>query len=630
MANDAGCPIIVADGAAGMVWTAYDKYSQFATKAYDLAWNQTQTMGYFSLTPVAINTHWNYDPLITGFSRPVAPTLPPIDYRDPGNVPAVPDTQINPIQLTAAPADPNVPVPQFVDFAPPGAPTYGAPPTMPALAPVAIPELPAITMPDLPTLLDLNLPDAPTIVIPPFSGQRPVNNLAAPANTWTFTPEQYVSALLDKTRNTISTMLDGGTGLPVAVVQALRDRANAGVDVEQARGEQEVVEDFASRGFEQPSGALVKRLAAVRQDAANRRNSLNRDIFIQEQQVAVENLRFAVTQGVALESTLIQAHSEEMRLALSAAQYARDTSIALFNAQVSLFNTEMQAFQIDAQVWRSQIEGELAQLEVYRAQIQAQQLRGEINTQLVQMYSERVRAVSIQADLYRAEMEGAQAQARANESVAQAYRAQVEGFAQNVRAYEVQWEAFRSQMASNETRARIYELTEGAYATRVRAWSETNQAKIAQQGAEIQTADMKLRGWRGQLDAVLAKYTAERDRVGALVSISGQQVDLFRAQVGVESAASDANLRALTLGIEQERARTATELQNAEMQIRQMQQNAALLLQAKESVARVSAQLAASSMSAVNFSAGTHSSLGQSFGCSTSYSYTGTLDTPTV
>lgn len=626
--SDAGCPIIVQDGPAGMVWLAYDKYSQFAQNAYTLATQQVQNLGGFNLTPIPVTTHFNIDTSVYGFNRPQQPSLPDITYNDPGTVPASPDTPITPVQLTPAPAEPNIAPPVFDTFAPPG-PLDATPPDLPDLPTVQIPAMPTIDLPPVPSLRDLNLPDAPDIQIPAFTGVRPSINLQAPDNQWSFTPEQYVSDLLDKVRTTISGMLDGGTGLPANIAQALRDRVNAEADVQQLRDEQTVIEDFASRGFSEPTGPMMQRLAAVRQDAANRRSAASRDVSIQDQQVAVENLRFAVTQGVALESTLMQAHMEEMRLSLSALQYARDTSIAIFNAKVSLANTEMQAYQIDAQVWRSEIEGELAALEVYRTQIQAQQLIGEINQQDVAIYAERLRAVSVQTDLYRTQMLGAEAQARANLSIAEAFRANMEGFNGRVRAYEVQWDAFSRQMASNEIRARIYELTEGAYATRVRAWSETNNTKLALQRGDIETADMRLRGWRGQLDAVLARTSAERDRVNALVAISGQKLDLYRANVAVETAASDANLRTLMTALERERARTSVDLQNVELQIRQMEQNANLLLEAKKTIAQVSSQLAASSMSAVNFSAGTHSGLSQSYGCSTSFNYSGEVDTTT-
>lgn len=301
--------------------------------------------------------------------------------------------------------------------------------------------MPTIDLPPVPTLLDLSLPPAPDIQIPAFTGARPASLPRAPDGDWSFTPEQYTSALLDKVTGTVSRMLDGGTGLPAPVAQALRDRAMGAVDVEELRGEQVVIEDFSSRGFVEPNGLMMKRLAQSRQEAANRRNAINRDVYVQDQQVAIENLRFAVTQGIALESTLIQAHTEEMRLSLQAAQFARETSIAIFNAEVSLFNSEMQAYQIDAQVWRSQIEGELASLEVYRSQIQAEQLLGEMNVQAVQIYTARLQGVTVQADLYRTQMQGAEAQARANVSVAEAYRARIQGYSEQVRAYQVQWDA---------------------------------------------------------------------------------------------------------------------------------------------------------------------------------------------
>lgn len=629
MANDVGCPIIVGDFSAGMVSNAYDKYTQYATNAYNMAVNQANALANFQLTPIAISVHFQPAAALTGYVRPTAPSIPDIEYNAPAPVPDAPTLQVTPVQLDPAPTDPALPVPQFAEYAAPGALDVVAP-GAPVLADVVVPTAPDIELPPVPTLQALQLPDAPSIQIPTFDGVRPSFNIAAPQGDFSFTPEQYVSALLDKARGTVSGMLDGGTGLPLSVVQALRDRADGEADKQQAQAEQEAFEDYASRGFQVPAGVLNRRLAEVRQAAQNRKSTLNRDIFVQEQQVAIENLRFAVTQGIALESTLIQAHSEEMRLALSAATFARDTAVSLFNARVTLANTEMQAYQIDASVWRSQIEGELATLEVYKAQLQAAQVRGELNVQQVQIYSERIRAVSVQADLYRTEMQGAQAQAAVNESVAAAYRAQIEGYSEAVKAYGVQWDAYRSQLASNETRARIYEIVEGAYATRVKAWSDRTSAKLSAQTGDIQAADLRLRAWRGKVDTVLAQYGAERDRVAALVSIAGSKVDLYRASAQVESAASDANARQLSASIAQEGARVDTELKNADAQIRQMEADAQLLLAARREVASVSAQLAASSMSAVNFSVGTHSSLGQSYGCSTSFNYSGQIDPSTA
>lgn len=625
----AECPIWIGDAAVGMVGAAYDKYTEYASKAYKIAVDAVTDVSNFTLAPIGITTHWDFDGSLYGYQRPQQPTLPDIEYRDPGNLPAPPDLPLPGVNFDAPPSDPNLALPAIRDYPQPDAFAGGSVPDAPVLDPINIPALPPIVLPDVPTLQALNLPDVPVITLPVFTGAPPLNNLEAPQAQWSFTPEEYTSALLTKVTGQISTMLDGGTGLPPAVAQALRDRANVQVDNEEARSVQEAVEEFASRGFEEPNGILSRRVAMVRQDAQNRRNGLNRDIFIQEQQVAIENLRFAVTQGIALEGQLMQAHTEEMRLALAAAQFGRETAIAIFNARVSLFSAESQNFAIEAQVWRSQIEGELSKLEAYRAQIQAEQVRGEINMQSVQIYAERVRAVMVQADLYRAQMEGAHAQAEANRATTEAYRARVQGYAEEVRAYEVAWDAYRAQIGTNETRARVYELLENSYATRVSAWDRTQQSKIAQQNMALSQADLRLRAWRGQLDAILGKYQAERERIGALVSISGQKVDLYRAQATVESVASDANLRVLQTGIERERARTEVELKNVELQINELVQTSNLLLEAKRTVATVGAQLAASSMSAVNFSAGIHSGRSQSQSCDTNFNYSGAIDTTT-
>ena len=114
----------------------------------------------------------------------------------------------------------------------------------------------------------------------------------------------------------------------------------------------------------------------------------------------------------------------------------------------------------------------------------------------------------------------------------------------------------------------------------MRSWSETQQTKIAGANLNIAQGDQILRVWRGQVDTMLAKYTAERDRLASLVSIVTAKVDLYRAEAGVESAAADANLRLLLALRELAKERTDVALKNAELLINQVIENGKLIMPA--------------------------------------------------
>lgn len=620
------CPIIVQDGPAMLVTAGYDKYSQFASQAWSMAMNQLGQLGHFTIDSINPNVTFNIDQSIYGFNRPQIPTLPNLTYNDPGQIPDAPALQTPTVSFTNAPdAPPNL-APNIIDYALPDATLGDAPNDVPTPAPTAfdagtlattIKAQPNLVLPDVP----------PPDLLPVFNIPVPPAIPSAPSSSFSFTPQQYQDDLLDQLKTKLGGMIEGDTLLPAPVAQALRDRANAAVDVEELRQVEEVYAEHASRGFEVPQGIVDRKIERVRQGAQNQRGALNRDIFVQEQTVAIENLRFAITQGVSLESTLIGAHNEFMRLGMEAARLAVDVGLRLFEAQVGFYNGQMQANAIFASIQRDKA---ASTLELARLQLEAQKSRGELTEQ---QWTDGLRGLEIQAETYRANLAGMQAEASAkaedNRTGIDRFRAVLAGFGEERAAFETQWGNWSRKWQTNETKVRVAELATNTYATRVRAWSETQHGQIEQAQLGIAVNDQALRVWRGKVDAMLAKYTAERDRLASLTAIAQNAVDLYRAEVSVETAAADANLRLLLAGLQREQDRVNVALKNAELAVNQLVENNKLRLAVQDGIARTSAQLAASSMSAVNFSAGIQSHMGQSYGCSTSFNYSGSVDPST-
>lgn len=620
------CPNWLGDVAVGMVDQAYVTYTGFAMQSFAAAMESLQALQQFTFRPVNFSVAYNIDRRLIGIERPEAPDELEVSFALPALPPEPPaGGEISEIRFTTPP-DYNVPAP-FLNLPPPPSETLPTPPgAAPPLLPLTIPAAPTLDFPTVPDLVDIVIPAAASITLPTFAGERPIDNIPIPVENFAFSPEQYSSALLDKVTGRISTMLDGGTGLPAAVAQALRDRAYVAVDAEEARAVQTAIDEFAGLGWEEPNGMLAARLAAVRQNSQNQRSALSRDIYIEDEKIAIESLRFAVTNAISLESQLLTAHNAHMQLALQAEQFAVDVSIRIFDARISLFNAKMQAYQVDAQVYRDRIQAELAKLEVFKAQIDAERLKGEINQQRVAIYEQRVRALLVHVEIYKAQIDAVKAQGEANAQQIEAYRATVTAYAERVRAHTAIWDGYRSRVEAETAKVRIHEVLTNVFATRARAWSDINASRIAQQGAQIRVRELELQTFAKQVDQWIAQVRAESDRVAAAVNIQGSRVELYRAQTALEVAAGDAAGRHFQLQMEQERARVDTALKQAEIDVQQLVQLTQVALERLRTISTVSSQLAAASMSAVNFSAGVNSGRNQSQSCETQFQYKGTLD----
>lgn len=625
--TETGCGIWIGDAATNLVGAAYDKYTEYATQAYNLATGAINSLDHFNVAPVQFGVTYNLDAALLAYQRPTPPPLPSdLSYRDPGQVPEAPAVVAPTVTFDSAPAAPSNPAPTLRDFTEPGELTAQAPTDQVSLQAVPIAVRPDYVLPAVPTLAELDLPEVPTIVLPQFDGLRPSTALDVPEESFSFTAEQYTSALLDKVSGKIGSSIDNGSGLPIAVEQALRDRAYSALDVQEQRAIQQATEEYGSRGFSEPSGILRRRLAEVRQNSQNLRSAASRDIYIQADQTAREELRFYVTQAIALESALFQNHNDFARIALEAAQVTQNLRIRIFEARVQLVQLDLSAYQTDAQVWRDRLQGELAKLEVYRSQLAALQVRGQLNEQQVQLYEGQLRGVAQLADLYRTDIDAARLVVATNQQQIDLERSQIQNYAERVNAYRATWDAYATKLNTNTVRANVYQLVEQGYATRLRGWSDAQGQKIAQAQLGISVADLQQRAWRGQIDALLARIQAEQGRLSSVSDIYRSRVAAYSAEATVETAASDANLRALTLATERERNRTDVALKNVELAINQLVEINRLLLAKEQSIAQTSSQLAAASMSAVNFSAGVHSGRSQSQSCGTSFSYSGSLD----
>lgn len=95
----------------------------------------------------------------------------------------------------------------------------------------------------------------------------------------------------------------------------------------------------------------------------------------------------------------------------------------------------------------------------------------------------------------------------------------------------------------------------------------------------------------------------EEVRLNALTSKDRMRVDVFRAQADVEQAASAASDRQFQSALAAARANVDVQLEEARIRSQENAQLQGLILEALKAMAQIMSQLAASTMSAVNYSA---------------------------
>ena len=600
---------IVSEG--WVTWKTYANDAIIATEGF------FEELKAIPLTPIQTDIQFEIPPdLGVPFTKPLPPQEPELGFRQvdsPGGIvippTPVPDFGVPPV-LDATP-------PVIVTPISPGDLTAVPPEGPPDSAPITIPDAPIIILPAEPTLEDITLPAVPSITLPEFDADRPTLDIQPPNGALTFIYEDYASQIPGLVVK-INGMLAGGTGLPDAIWDALWERAR---DREQATGDkliQEMTDDWASRGFSLPGGVLDKKIVAARQDVQNAQNTLSRDIAVKQADMEVENIRFAVAQGIAFENMYIGLHNEKMRVELDIAKSAIEISISIFNAEVSYQNIQLQTYLADVQVFRLLIESEMANIELYKAQLEGQKLVGDINQQSITLYNSTIQSLLSQIEIYKGELEGVNALVAVNRNEIDAFTAQVQSFSAQVAAKDSEVKLFAERVSAEESKANVYETEVNAFASLVGAYKSGNDALISQARLDLENNSFSLEQHKTRVAQFATEVDAESKRISAGVDVFNGQAQMYTAELGAEQARIIADSRQFDLSIQQGRIQTDVELKEADLNIQQLLRLMTLDIDKTKTVLTVQAQLAAAAMTAVNLSASVSEAAANSTSCSTS------------
>ncbi len=621
------CPDLDGDIGATLVALAHDKFMKQGKETYDLAVSNLDDLNMGGFEPISFVIPFEFEGQLTPYRRPTKPTFneQDLEFRDPGiEVGPAPAFNPTPLQFDDAPEF-DAPPPSLSYQARPNTPNIQAPTAPSAPAPLVMPASPDYVLPDVPTFESLNLPAVPAITLPLFEGQRPQFIDPGFNVNWQFEPEAYTRNLVQQITDTLKPMIVGSPSLPRIIEDAIFQRGRSTIEVETNRAVDQAFADTANRGFSQPQGVTMGRAAQLRQAGLNSIATTQRDVMIKQFEETLASQRFAITQGAALEGTLVQLHIEEQRFLLQAASEQRDTAVALLNYRATVFNMQLESYKTDAQVLSERIRAELAKVEVFRAQIEGERARGEINEQRVRLYVGQLQGVQAMADFYRTKVEAVKVQADVQMQAIERYRTEVQAYTARWDAHATEWKGYIASVEGEGKRADVYRTLVDANAKRVDAWASSQNMKIEGEKLINDQQRLKVDVWRTGLERAEQSLANERARLAAV----GQSIDgrarIYTAEADVEASVSAANDRSFQLGLERARAVVDTQLRTAETRIQQALAVLAQWVEIGKAKASVAAQLAASTMSAVNYGASVSSGRSKNNSCSTNFSFQGEI-----
>lgn len=519
--------------------------------------------------------------------------------------------------------------PDFSTLAPsivfPAQPTVTTPAALgdaPTVSSVVLPADPTIVLPDVPTMRSFNLPDAPEIILPVFAGTDPsgdVPELAQPNFIWeeaAYSP--HLAALADKISALLAFDYDAAETAIWERGQERNDRAtNLAVLA--------LIEDYASRNLALPSGAMLAATNELRAKGAEFKTDNAREAMIKAAEVNREKLSLAIQSGVQYEGMWMNYQTQYMQRAFEAAKAVVDIAFNMLDAKISLFNARLQAYQTAAQVHRDLIQAQLLTLEAYKAELEGKKLINQLNMQDVELYRAQLQGSIAVIDLYKARVEAVVSTIEVDKARIQGFTAEVAAYKARIDANLAEYTAWGEAMRGEAVKAQVYETEVRAFASRVDAYKSQETVGIEAAKLTLEKNKQEVDKFSALLNAFDSQIKAYAAGVDAEVRGYGAEVNGYQATMAAREAEAKIQLGVVAAEADIYRAQVSANVEKVRAGIQLLQSDVQLLLGKMQSAGQILSQLAASSMSALNFSVGSSESfqLGVQNSLNENHNYTG-------
>jgi hypothetical protein len=534
--------------------------------------------------------------------------------------PSVPDAPVNSVvKLPAERSAPKVPNTRPTIKAPqsPGYVTENAPrPTN--LKGYSAPAKPKTDIPEVPGLLSYNIPARPKLIRNPFDEQLQ----AAPKVTnpvLSFTEPDYTSPVATLLNAKINAWLNAEDLTPDAIIwDAIFDEERDREEQVHLAAIEEARDNVAGGGFRMPPGALNAALRRARQEKANKMSSIARTRAIEEAKMAFENVRLAITSGVQYEGQLIQQADQTAQRAYQAAVWTGDAAKWVVTTEVTLYNAAVEAYKVKSDIYLAWLQAELTKLEEYKAHLEAERLKGQINRDELERYKLALEAVGIQWDTYSKQLDSVRLVLAENEQTIKRDELLVRRFEAVTKGNADLWDAYASQWEGEKIKGELYKADIDAYASEVRGWLGLVEGDKIRSDLKVSIEDLKNRNYTAKMQGIQAQYSGLAQRMGALAQTLNAQAGFADANARLQGALASADAARYRADVDRYATDQRTAIEQARLSLDSAIESAKIATLASAEAAKVAGQIAAAAISIM------HVSISQSNSSSsnTSNSYT--------
>ncbi len=434
----------------------------------------------------------------------------------------------------------------------------------------------------------------------PFTGIRPDPLITVDPNNFSYVPEEYTETVLDDVATKILAMLSGGVVISEAAWLQMYNQHIERDEVSSVRAIEEATEGFASRGWSMPGGALNKTILDVQQKTLNARSEANRDLTIKRADMEMDTVKFAVAQGIAaeqiykeifiaVEDNKYKAEELEAKIAL---QFI-EVKIALLNAQVALY-------QADASVYKTHIEAELARLSSFELKLKKESLDLEADTTRVQKYEAELKKLGLAIEAHNAQINTTKERIDYERLELEHFGTKIKTYVEEAKVYGIEWDGYKSAMQGEIAKVDYYKTQIQAYGAELDAYNSVIQGEKTR----IESEAIIIQGYIDKMKGDVQRYSIEADaeikRIGVVAEGFKQETEAYKASIAYYGERVRAYTADTQASITNNKASAEIGLANAQLIAGQLGAITKLHYSAQETIAKIEAQIEASSLGQFN------------------------------
>lgn len=426
----------------------------------------------------------------------------------------------------------------------------------------------------MPTITDREVPDAPVLTLPVFDAVKPNDDISPPtdmaekfalsyrsmAPTMYAALEGQMDAMLtrynprfreqmERLEGKLAEAVDTGLMLSKEAEDAIYSRSKDKTNAEYRRTRDVAYSDAAKRGFTLPDGVLRSAVLMTRQNAADNNARAATDIAIKQAELAVDNIKFALTTSQQLRTVVMQAaisyHGSLVGLNGQALDYAKSVLTAMvqtYDTLIKAFAAKMEAYKAEAAVYEMRLKAVVALVDIYKAEIDAMIAQTQIDKAKLDAVRARTDTLNSLAGVYRSRIDAILGQAQVQKMKVELFGAQVQAYGEEARAKSAEWQGYSAAVQGQEARTRAYGEEVRAYGARVEAFRATVAAKEAQVRSITTYNEGLVKQYVASVEGYRASVDAQSKVVSAQLDVNKSKLISYQAKIGAQEAQARATM----------------------------------------------------------------------------------------